>query len=278
MQSRYKRQLILVILDSILLPISVWLSLRIHLYEPASYTLKNNLWLLPFSSVLGITIYSSTSFYKSITRFTNSRLIYSVAFRNLILIALLFSFGSLFGLSIPSKRLWLIIWFFSTTLTGISRLIMRDLINIIINIDIEGERKKVVIYGAGYAGAQLLSSLRIAKNFSILFFIDDSPTLWNMDINGIKIRSPEILKYHKSEIDQILLAIPSASLHRKREIVNDIKKYQIPLLQVPSLEDISSGKYRISSLQPIKVEDLLGRKSVLPDQCLIKNGIEGKRI
>ena len=274
-KSRYKRKLILILLDLFIIPFSVYAAFSFYLTNNFNF---QDFWILPTSSIAAIVIYSSTSFYKSLTRFTNSLLLYKLAFRNFILIAVLYTLGSFWGWETPSSKVWLLIWIFSTSITALSRLILRDLLNKILSIDSNGKRKKIIIYGAGYAGAQLLSSLRISSNFTILFFIDDSPSLWNMEISGVKIKSPDILVQNNNKIDQIFLAIPSASIAQKKEIISKIKEFNIPLLEVPSIEDISKGKYEINSLQPIKVEDLLGRESVIPDLSLIKNGIKSKSI
>ena len=62
-------------------------------------------------------------------------------------------------------------------------------------------------------------------------------------------------------IDQVLLAIPSLSAGMARRIVDQLQSRGIPVLQVPSVDDLT-GRARIDALRPIAIEDLLGRDKV----------------
>jgi FlaA1/EpsC-like NDP-sugar epimerase len=76
-------------------------------------------------------------------------------------------------------------------------------------------------------------------------------------------------------VDQVLLAIPSLNRQRRREIVEQLQELDIAVLQVPSVEEITSGRARITALRPIAIEELLGRDSVPPDPQLLGPGIGG---
>ena len=74
-------------------------------------------------------------------------------------------------------------------------------------------------------------------------------------------------------MDQVLLAIPSLSRSKRRRIVDDLQPLGIPVLQVPSVEEITSGRTRIDALRPVAIEELLGRDAVPPDAQLLGPGI-----
>ena len=76
-------------------------------------------------------------------------------------------------------------------------------------------------------------------------------------------------------VDQVLLAIPSLSRSKRRQIVDSLQELGIPVLQVPSMEEITSGRARIDALRPIQVEELLGRDPITPDPELLGPCIEG---
>ena len=120
---------------------------------------------------------------------------------------------------------------------------------------------KVIIYGAGDAGAQLANSIRTSNKFKILMFIDDNPELWQRSLYGIKINPPDKLKKLKIKPDYILLAIPSASLLVKKKIIKSINNFNLSIMQIPSIEEITSGKANIDSLMPVDLNDLLFRES-----------------
>ena len=81
--------------------------------------------------------------------------------------------------------------------------------------------------------------------------------------------SPQTLVELQSEVDQVLLAIPSLLRRDRLRIVNSIQKLDISVFQVPSLFEITSGLARIDSLRPINVEDLLGREPLSVDTHLL---------
>ena len=74
-------------------------------------------------------------------------------------------------------------------------------------------------------------------------------------------------------IDQVLLAIPSLSRSERRRILDQLQSRGIPVMQVPSVHDLTSGHAQIDSLRPIAIEDLLGRDEVPPDPNLLGPGI-----
>jgi len=78
----------------------------------------------------------------------------------------------------------------------------------------------------------------------------------------------------QQQIEQVLLAIPSLS-RRRRQIVESIQQLGIPVLQVPAIKEIASGRARITALRPIAIENLLGRDAVPPDPALLGPGVAG---
>ena len=131
------------------------------------------------------------------------------------------------------------------------------------------QQLRVAIYGAGQAGAQLAAALRLAGNHRIVIFFDDNPVYWGRSINGVPISPPQLVTEMKRSIDQVLLAIPSLSRSERRRIVDGLQSYGIPVLQVPSVDDLTSGRARIDALRPIAIEDLLGRDEVPADPELL---------
>ena len=135
---------------------------------------------------------------------------------------------------------------------------------------------RVAIYGAGDAGAQLAASLRLTRTHKIITFLDDNPDYWERTINDIPIRPPQMLRQLVNSVDQVLLAIPSLSRSERRRILDDLQGSGLTVLQVPSVDDLTSGRARIDALRPILIEDLLGRDVVPSDPQLLGPGISGQ--
>ena len=171
----------------------------------------------------------------------------------------------------PPRSSWLLLWLLLTGFTG-GALCLRDLL-LSYKADETLQFSRVLIYGAGDAGAQLAAALRLARSHQIFGFLDDDPRLWGRTLNGIPIFPPQRLTALALSVDQVLLAIPSQSRSQRRQLVDRIQRSGVSVLQVPSVDDITSGRARIDALRPIAIEDLLGRDSVEPLPELLGPGI-----
>ena len=267
------RRILLIGLDALLLSLAVWLSFWLRLATPFHPNfIAAGSWLVPAVLFLGLPLYAFTGQYKGLTRYVGSASFYRLAGRNGLLVLLLTAIGVMLGLPMPPRSSWILLWFFLTGFTGVVRFVLRDLL---LNLR-SGEQKqplRVAIYGAGEAGAQLAAALRLDGNHKIVSFIDDNPAYWSRSINGIAILPPQKLMELSDSIDQVLLAIPSLTRKERRLIVEDLQSLGLAVLQVPSVDDLTSGRARIDTLQPIAIEDLLGRDEVPADPQLLGPGI-----
>ena len=271
--SPFYRRLLLIGLDTFLLPLSVWLSFWLRLAIPfhPSFIAAGS-WLLPSVLLVGLPLYAFTGQYKGLTRYVGSGAFYRLAFRNSFLVVLLVVLGVMLRLPMPPRTSWILLWLLLIGFTGALRFALRD---VLLNLRPIQHKPllSVAIYGAGEAGAQLAAALRLAGNHKIVTFLDDNPELWTRSINGVSIKPPQVLLELDDNIDQVLLAVPSLPRTERRRILDDLQKRGISVLQVPSVDDLTSGRTRIDALRPIAIEDLLGRDEVLADPQLLGPGI-----
>jgi FlaA1/EpsC-like NDP-sugar epimerase len=270
-----QRRVLLIAADALLLPLAVWLSFWLRLAHPFNSAFIHCLWMVPAAWLLGLPLYALTGQYKGLTRYVGSLALYRLAGRNGLLVLMLALTGVMLRLPLPPRSSWLLLWLLLTGFTGAVRFALRDVL-----LSLQNKPRhavtRVAIYGAGAAGVQLAATLRLAGSHSVELFVDDAPQLWRRDINGVPIQPPQVLRQQVGEIDQVLLAIPSLSRRRRRRITADLQDLGIPILQVPSVEDITSGRARIDALRPITIEELLGRDAVPPDPNLLGPGIAGQ--
>lgn len=136
----------------------------------------------------------------------------------------------------------------------------------------------IVIFGAGAAGAGLVKDFKRSNKWNIVAFLDDNKALHGRDLLGIPVLGglPKLKDIKiKYSIENVLIAMPSASNQRKKEILAEIKNLGLNALSLPSIEDLISGKISISQIKTIEAGDLLGREQVVLDSFglnkLIKN-------
>ncbi|QNJ16031.1 polysaccharide biosynthesis family protein [Synechococcus sp. A18-40] len=267
------RRLLLIGFDALLLPLAVWLSFWLRLAHPLHPSFQvAGFWLLPAVLLVGLPLYSFTGQYKGLTRYVGSRALYRLAGRNGLLVLLLVVTGVILRLPMPPRSSWILLWLLLTGFTGAVRFALRDLLLSLRSVS-QKQMVRVSIYGAGEAGAQLAAALRLAGNHQIVSFLDDAPSLWRRTINGIPIQPPQVLSEVQEQLDQVLLAIPSLPRSERRRIVSELQRQAIPVLQIPSVDDLTSGRARIDALRPVTIEDLLGRDPVPPVPELLGPGL-----
>ncbi len=272
------RRLTFVFIDCFIVIISIWLTFWLRIGQIFSDFLLDCLWLFPIAVIISIPINIYTGQYKGLTKYVSSNSAYHIGIRNISITIILLLFAVIFNFNSPPKSFWFIFCLINTTFASISRFVLRDLLLYLITITNKSKVQKVGIYGAGSAGAQLAASLKLDGNYSTMFFFDDSPNLWGMNLGGIPIKSPSEIKNFECFLDQILIAIPSLNKKNRKLILEKLNDTNIPILQIPSLDDIKTGKAKINSLKPIDIEFLLGRDTVTPDKNLLEKGIIKKNI
>jgi len=267
------RRLLLIGTDALLLPLAVWFSFWLRLAHPLHPSFKAaGLWLLPAVLLFGLPLYALSGQYKGLTRYVGSLALYRLAGRNGLLVLLLAGTGVMLRLPMPPRSSWILLWLLLTGFTGAIRFALRDLLLSLRSVE-HDHMVRVAIYGAGEAGAQLSAALRLAGNHQIVTFLDDAPSLWRRTINGIPIQPPQVLSEIQDQLDQVLLAIPSMPRSERRRIVAELQRQAIPVLQIPSVDDLTSGLARIDALRPVAIEDLLGRDPVSPIPELLGPGL-----
>ncbi len=228
------------------------------------------------SVTLAFSLYFFSGQYKNINKFTTSKSLYLIALRNLILVL----FISYFLIPIKITRvylpLYLLVWIFLTISMTLTRVFARDLSKS--TVKSLGSKDNICIYGAGSAGVLLARAIKDDGIYNILCFVDESPKLWNREIDGIPIVSPDFLQEPDHKIKKVFLAIPSLSKSKIKRILDQMNNLRIPIMQIPSIKEIISQEKEVSSVRPIELEDLLGREIVHPDQSLLKEVIKGNVI
>ncbi|MGQ9860252.1 MAG: SDR family NAD(P)-dependent oxidoreductase [Thermodesulfobacteriota bacterium] len=149
----------------------------------------------------------------------------------------------------------------------------------------KGRKKKILIVGAGEAGVQVCKEMfhHPKSEYKPVGFIDDDPAKKGLSIQGVSViggreKIPEVLE--AVEVDDILIAIPSAGSKEIRRIVETIRKsgWKSDVKILPGLLSLFNGKVSITDIEDIQIEDLLGRGKIEVDFGMIRPFVQGKRI
>ncbi len=137
---------------------------------------------------------------------------------------------------------------------------------------------RLMIYGAGTAGAQTAAGLVSARSYHLLAFADDDTSKVGRSINGVRVYAPEALPatVQRLGITDVLLALPSAPRQRRQQIIESLRPLPVRIRTLPGLTDLASGKVTVTDFQDLDIEDLLGRAPVAPDLPLMQQHIAGQ--
>ncbi|HBE05870.1 MAG TPA: polysaccharide biosynthesis protein, partial [Firmicutes bacterium] len=145
------------------------------------------------------------------------------------------------------------------------------------------KRTKVVIVGAGSAGALVVREIRhaLAKQYQPVCFVDDDPGKQYCSISGVPVLGvledlPRLIEQYK--IDEIIIAIPS----HEQQIIQRVAKINlnssIKLKVIPGIDSLIDGTVDVKRFRDVEVEDLLGREPIKLDLAEIAAYLKGKRV
>lgn len=142
---------------------------------------------------------------------------------------------------------------------------------------------RVMVIGAGNAGQMIIRDVRLAKenHDKVYCIIDDNPNKWGRYIDGIPVVGGKDSIFEAKEkynITKIYIAIPSATVTQKRDILNICKETGCELKNLPGVYQMVSGEVTVSSMRNVAIEDLLGREQVEVDNNEIFTYLTGKTI
>lgn len=136
--------------------------------------------------------------------------------------------------------------------------------------------RRIAIIGAGDVGSSLARDLQRKRGLGMnpVAFFDDNKNKWRSRIHNVPvIGAPELLcdpNFHL-HVDEVAIAMPSASPKRIKEIVTLLQRGNRRFSTVPSLDQLASGKVKASRLRQVEIEDLLGRDPINLDKQNIEH-------
>lgn len=151
------------------------------------------------------------------------------------------------------------------------------------NLASRSNAKRLLILGAGDTGETLVREINKNKNlpFRPIAFLDDDPYKHKLRIHGVPVLgSMELIETVVSahEIEQIIIAMPSASREQMREIYDLAHSTEADVQILPALEAMLSGEVALTHLRKVSISDLLGRAPVRLDTESVGKFLQGQTV
>ena len=262
--------------DAVFLPLCMFASVAFRLgsleaaVQTAPFVQIVLAWLtLPVLGVAGL--------YRTVVRYIDLRVLVAASAALAIAVLLVFTLALSFGVATLPWSALLIFWFVAFAYVVTSRFVTRSLLRR--GLKQAGRpRLRTAIFGAGDAGAQLAQAMQFSTEYKAACFLDDRVSLQRKTIAGLRVYPPEALAeaVFRHDVTQIVLAIPSATIAQKRQLIQRVEGAGLPVRILPGLQDLVAGRAAVSDIREVDVADLLGRDPVPPDPALFARNIAGK--
>jgi FlaA1/EpsC-like NDP-sugar epimerase len=265
----------MVVSDLIVIPVALWSALVLK-YEQLVPNVNQLPLLLAIAGVAAIPIFTRLGLYRAVIRYFGLTAIFAVLGGVTLSTFMLAAADRTIGSHQLTPSVLAIYWALATLYAGGTRMLMRYVFHRYTGRHAE----RVAIYGAGEAGAQLAAALMGGRDLWPVAFIDDKRALQRSVIRGIEVFPPDRLDelVRVRDITGVLLAIPSASRRRKREILTQLEPLGLHVRSIPDMGEILAGRARTDEVREVDVADLLGRDAVPPNPKLFDACIRGKSV
>ncbi|MGY2233742.1 polysaccharide biosynthesis protein [Pseudomonas gingeri] len=288
---RRQKRVLQVIADIMLVWLALWMSFVVRLgLDDAINPFTQHRWLFLSAPVVAIPLFVKFGLYRAVMRyFGNDALIAivkAVSLSALILGVVVYLYSN--HQTVVPRSIMFNYWWLSLIMIGGLRLVMRqyflgDWFGASQHMPFANRDSgltKVAVYGAGSAGNQLVAALRMGRAMQPVAFIDDDSSIADRSISGLQVYKP---KHIQQMIDttgaqEILLAIPSSSRGRRREILGFLEGYPLHVRSVPGFMDLASGRVKVDDIQEVDIADLLGRDAVPAQAELLEHCIKGRAV
>ena len=269
---RARKRLIMLGTDLVCIPAALWTAMFLKEGAVPSGSGAST-WLYVVAIFASVPIFMRLGLYRAVIRFIGWRAVIAVFTGVTASVLILGLTNALFGRpGIPATAI-AIYWSLALVYVGGTRVLMRNLLT---TRQAGGDR--VIIYGAGSAGAQAATALRLSGRFDPVAFVDDDRSLQGSVVGGVDVYSPAALPrlIGDEAVKVLLLAVPSQSRRRRQQILKSLESLAIRVMTVPDISDLVSGVARVEDVRDVDASDLLGRDAVPPNERLIESCIRDK--
>lgn len=266
------RRIFLVSFDVISIIIAAYGSLLLRFNGPIESQYLHRVNILIGSMILiGLAIFITFRLYHSLWQFASIIELKNIIFASIMSAIANILICELTGNPLP-RSCYFIYFLLLVLMVGGSRFIYRFIRLYAARHNIRGRKEqrpleKVMIIGAGVAGEKVYKEILGSKSIykEVICFIDDEPSKWNRTIHGVSIyggRDKIIEAVNKYKIEEIMVAMPSASKRDLIDIFNICKETKCKLKKLPGIYQFINEDVHISDLKEVEIQDLLGRDPI----------------
>ena len=275
-QPRWLKVVSLLVIDYIASIITLVLAIALRY---AKFDFHTNLLSIMLLAALPVIFLAATKFYSHVIRvFQDERMRWAlVVLLGYLLISQILIFLGVTP-EIPRAATAIHVFLFYLWIWN-SRIVLQFIISRTLHPEFYTQKKEnVLIYGVGHVTKDLMHVLHQTHQFKIVGIIDVNDNFIGARVLGVKVYPKDNLEslITDLEVNHVFFVLPSHQRHIQERIVKQLENVPVKISEIPSLEEITSGRIKLSDIKPVDVLDVLQRNTVKPDTSLLAKNIKDK--
>jgi FlaA1/EpsC-like NDP-sugar epimerase len=278
---RYSKQFTLMAFDTVALTVVAWISYSLRFDRLFVPTLEQALVMLAVP-IISIPIFVKMGLYRAVIRYLPEQAIWTifkaVTIATLIWVAIAFLTRMTGSAGVP-RSIPVVFWVLATLVIAGSRFGAKWVIWSRSRRPKANER--ILIYGADDAAMQLANALKTSAERQVVGFVTDEPSLAGRELLGIRVypvaRLEELIR--NLGVQEVIVTSPTTTNAKRRELIARLSAAHSARFRIlPAITDLAAGRYLVSYVRDIDIDDLLGRSPVPADSGLLQTAVKDNTI
>lgn len=267
--------------DIMALMFALWASYAIRLSVWTPVITSERLLLVALAPLVAIPVFIRLGLYRSVIRYLPEAAIWTILKAMLIATmswVIIIFLMEMAGQGIVPRSVPFLYFVLGTLLIGGIRFAAKWIL--ISGTGLRRDEEPIFIYGAGPAAAQLARALKGHGNRYVIGLIDDDPANHGRDLGGYRVFSSNDLSslIDRYGIKEIVLSMSSIPVAKRQDVLNRVTGLGVRIRSLPDISDLVDGRYIVSQIREIEIDELLGRSFVPADKELLDQALAGKTV
>lgn len=276
---RLWKRVLMIGLDTAALLFAIWASYAVRLSIWTPTITNERLLLAAFAPIVAIPIFVRMGLYRSVIRYLPEAAIWTILKAMLIATmswVIIIFLMEMAGQGIVPRSIPFLYFILGTLLIGGMRFAAKWVL--MSGTGLRRDEEPVFIYGAGPTAAQLARALKGHGNRYVMGLIDDDPANQGRDIAGYRVFPSKDLpsRIERYGIKEIILSMSAIPMAQRQKVLERVTELGVKVRSLPDISDLVDGRYIVSQIREIEIDELLGRSFVPADNELLDQALTGK--
>ena len=278
--ARWQKKAVAIVLDCAALPFALWcaVALRYGSWNPHDVDFTAFWPAFAVALLVGVPAFAAAGLYRHVIRYMGGEAMGAVMKGVTIATVAVIAVAYMLPMAGFPRSAPLIFWLLAFCYVAGTRFAVRAYAERVTRTD--AARKRVVIYGAGEAGAELARRLRHDRDYCPVAIVDADRREHGHVIHGLAVHPVDALSSLIPDhlVRHVLVALPNATVAERRDVLAALEPFPVHVRVVPDFKDLVSGANPLARARDVNIADLLGRNEVSPLPHLLRGSVAGRSV